>query len=155
MEDYKSIKEEWEQKLTEAGLPSDAKVKKSGEIVPMEAVHALLGQEDRDRVLDTRTEAVLKNLDRLDPKMQSDIVQDLKEKRSAGASFEEILSRLEILSDKGYELMELKDDNRWPKPTLSEEEKRMIRERTDALIEKLEESLEKNKPSEKPKDWVN
>lgn len=148
----------WEQKLVESGLLSNTEIEKV-EQVPIEAVPS--SRQDIEQLgQDEKIKTVLASYEGLDPKIQQDIIEDLKKWRTEKRSFQEILERLDILAEHGYKLMELTSDDSdkeyKPKDPNSELdiEAGINEKNTDELIEKLEKITEDAKRQSEPIETV-
>ena len=102
-----NLQNEWEKKLVEKGELSTAEIEKgSREKMPISALQGFSVNVD-DRTGDERTKILLEQYNGLDPKIQKDIVTDIRDKRDIGYTLQEILDRLHILAEHDYKLMEL------------------------------------------------
>ncbi len=144
----------WEKKLAESGLPSNEEVD-AREEVPLEVASPFMADEGKTE-LDNEVETILASYEGLDPKLQQDIIEDIKKLRAKKCTFQEILDRLDVLGEFGYKMMELTTDDSdkeyKPKNPKSEQEgeddqnEKMI----DELLKKMEEMTEvKKQPQSK------
>ena len=134
-----NLKKEWDKKLKEAGLPSTVRRQK----IPVLNEPNLSAKEVFKKFV-LNTEEFLEKFEALSPKIQEDILTDVKDKRSK-MSPQEILDRIEILLAKGGELERMTADDsdkthHQPEPSreYSEDDDEATRRIVDKFIERAE-----------------
>ena len=133
---------EWNERLAKEGLPEITEVEK----LPAEAVGETVSKNEEE-ILAFAMEEVLQEYAVLPPKLQEDIIIDIKSKKEEGMKFSEISNRVNVLVQKAKELVQLNSDDsdkeHKPKPTPEESklqnEQELEVENIDDLIKKLEE----------------
>ncbi len=137
-----NLKNEWEEKLMAAGLPSENKLMKR-EKIPVEIIPPLKVEAEKDQQ-DTEVEKLLETYGNLSSETKSYIVGYIKKMKEEKHSYDEILFTLNELmqfsnvpSDKTYSPSR-------PKDYEDTEFEKGATERVDDLISKMEKLLEEN-----------
>lgn len=157
-ENFQDLQKEWERKLAAEGLPSGQQVNKR-EKVPIDFVSDMVTRESG--YTETQIDRVFDLYEDLPKEIQQNILDDLRKKRDNGLTRMAIMDRFAMLITKGHELVALPEDKSdeeyVPAPTrISEElqeEKEVISERVDDIIERAEQIIKRDNtkpPSAEP-----
>lgn len=141
----------WEQKLKDEGLDIQ---RGEPEEVPIEAI-------EENTLLKHIDEETMKSFSLLSTKMQSNIIDYLKEQKSLGIDTRTALDKLKEVVEKSLLLegMDSEDSDKNHKPENNSEVEPVIEEliveSVDELVRKLEEMKKEGEASRKSEDWIN
>lgn len=151
METNNELQKEWEARLRREGLGKAHLQEK----VPVEAAGP---QSTEELEKDPEMAALILKYEEIPAEIQQDILTDIKKQRAEGKNYEQVLARLNLLLEKGEEMLKLteEDSDKTSKGPRSPEQQKIDREtadipnQVDKLIQSLEEILKKKEPPSKP-----
>lgn len=137
------LKDKWEKKLADAGLPE--------KMAPLGVPITQVAEREVLEIFDPEMQASLKKLSVLPDKVQEDVLADMRNQRERGVSPREILDRFDILVAKGEELTKLSsedsDKDHKPKPSKEDldraKEEKVTEKDVDRLIKRIERIIKK------------